>query len=539
LIFLILVPLALADEAEVEEARLYRTFRPPSQTQQQRAAFERVSSASAQQSETQAASVSSLLSSRQTRSHLNRSLLDLSGSQLMARFTWEMRHMQVLHNGPVDVFNELTSTYVHDETPLLPTLESGFVQSVCHRFVFGGKQTRHSLGFYERVFHGHFGMQAVNENRWTLEAANECLSYSATNLLKSSMGNLIYGGITYVLAADHLHRSGKLVLNTCDSGTLQLLGMLRFLKSGTVHDFYHLVEQNTQFMNMPASREWHLHDHKPYSIAHLLNRWWADAPLPTSGMLAVAPYYEAIAVGALHLPEDLLYIIASFAEVHVRSPIAPAGSGSVGVWATEAGAALRCFLSDAGRPLVWTCGDDSPMLIDPLVGNVAGGANITDADRALFERYWQRQETPTCDLFDELARAAPPHLHLRLPAWQRRHACHNVTSTTLTLGTDFDGNCVYVERRHATEGRFELMNDGSCEEAREAYAPRAVYASESECRRTSEQARFRCRSVAVSDARTYCSQHCELTLDVDSQNSENTTSPLYTSLHDCSANCFC
>jgi len=106
-------------------------------------------------------------------------------------------------------------------------------------------------------------------------------------------------------------------------------------------------------------------------------------PPPTSGMLLTNPYYEIMVAGNVWLPEDMLYGLAKHSDVDYYT-------GTVrhmGQWGNAAGTQLRAFLKEAGRPLIWADSDDSEMLIDPTVGNIAGG-RITAADIAVWEALW-------------------------------------------------------------------------------------------------------------------------------------------------------
>lgn len=88
-----------------------------------------------------------------------------------------------------------------------------------------------------------------------------------------------------------------------------------------------------------------------------------------------------------------------------------------GMWGTLLAAKLRARLSTGlKRPLVWADSSTSAMLIDPIVGGIAGD-RITAGDIALF-RKWK-----LADGFAQLAARAAKHLHLYHLTWKNRQVC--------------------------------------------------------------------------------------------------------------------
>lgn len=100
---------------------------------------------------------------------------------------------------------------------------------------------------------------------------------------------------------------------------------------GDLTSWFHLALPHDLLMNCPYIESTSIPSIGPtgepitccnYSLADLFNRWWASGPLPESGMLITAPYYEVILLGNLMLPEDVLYIVAKVADVDSIYPCA-------------------------------------------------------------------------------------------------------------------------------------------------------------------------------------------------------------------------
>ena len=216
-------------------------------------------------------------------------------------------------------------------------------------------------------------------------------------------------------------------------------------------------------------------------------------------MLLTNPYYEIMVAGNVWLPEDMLYGLAKHSDVDYYT-------GTVrhmGQWGNAAGTQLRAFLKEAGRPLIWADSDDSEMLIDPTVGNIAGG-RITDADIAAWEALWVSLTDLTpleqAHRFYWLAESAPPHLKFRYPSWATRNACaqEELDPLKMVMGTDGNGDCVYWDASRPE--RWELLNDGGCEASD---SPRAQFSSLADCVLGATQTKWGCFRLPASESGTH------------------------------------
>ena len=63
------------------------------------------------------------------RGRLDSSLQHYTDAQLLDMWVWEMEHMAVWHNAPLDAAMVARSSTNHDDTPLNTTLENGSVPS--------------------------------------------------------------------------------------------------------------------------------------------------------------------------------------------------------------------------------------------------------------------------------------------------------------------------------------------------------------------------------------------------------------------------
>jgi len=72
-----------------------------------------------------------------------------------------------------------------------------------------------------------FGMEAKSlcSLTATLRGANNCMLFNANNLLKTSFGNVEYGGITFVLNKQALH--GRLFWESCNFTSNSVLLVIR------------------------------------------------------------------------------------------------------------------------------------------------------------------------------------------------------------------------------------------------------------------------------------------------------------------------
>eukprot|EP00756_Hemistasia_phaeocysticola_P039203 Hpha_TRINITY_DN16802_c1_g1::TRINITY_DN16802_c1_g1_i4::g.151064::m.151064 len=345
----------------------------------------------------------------------------------------------------------------------------GYLQTPCTRYVLGGPQkvanVKTYIGFYTR----RFGINSTEEAMIkTLRNANDCLIFNANNLLLS-VGNIFYGGLTWVLNPQAMR--DRLMFEAWDAGITES----QYLKLeppvypglGTFEDWLHLIQPHEELWNLPIPDSFGPNASSlpccNYSIAYLLNRWAVhDYPEPnasTGGTIFMegAPYFEVMTMGNAYLPEDLLYAGAPFADVTGISGSYP------GLWGTPDADTLREFCTRSKRPLLWNLALDQEglpnTLIDPVVGGIAGG-RITDTDRALFAN-WTRKDVAG---FIALAAASPKYLHFYPLRYTDRHVCAKAerSSANQVMGTDGDGNCVYWIDDARSSGGWELLNDGTC-----------------------------------------------------------------------------
>ena len=510
-----------ANGVEPRDEPLRSAFRPPQQTAAQAKAMAKVYAAAATDSAAARPWALAYMGSAAVRSRLHASLQHYSNEQLLAMFSWEFERLPLFHNAPLDSFGA-TLFAVQDDTPLNVTLDNGYLQNVCQRYVLGGPESWWSTVTYGAMFIDGFGVEPDssmgNGNQCvftsSLRSANDCLLYNANNLFKSPGGNdFDYGSVTYLLNRKVMS-SGKqqrLLWEIWDGGLVSIYNKAQ-ARYGTVDPpaFYHLLQPHEEVWTEQAKA-----NGKSYSIADVFNRWWVKgAPLPDAGPLPDgAPYFEVMADN-VWLPEDLLAILMPYNDVwmqqndqaghgavycdpngknHAEHPCFPYGSPR----GQPLGDALRNWTRAQERPLIWGGQEWIPeprMILDPYVLDGlswSGHGAITEEERATFERLWlQGTDGPSKtagagkdESFMAMARSMPPQLQLYWPSYFNRSACeeHEGDPTAMILGTDGNGDCVYWTAPAPPPPpaiRFECLNDGTC--ARSSTA-RAVFSSEAAC----------------------------------------------------------
>jgi hypothetical protein len=488
---------ALADDP------LYQAYRPPRQTRTQAAVIENISSFAKKHSEDARPWVRQYMGSETVRSRLHESLQHLTDEELLERFTWEFERLPIFHNGPSTAL-DLEEATIHDDSAMNVSVRDGYLQNPCIREVLGGNQAR---GYSYANFFEIFGMPdvAYANSHWPLRQADECFLFNANNLRKTSLGNVFFGGMTWVLNPKVLDKT--LLFEVWDAGkTFSAMREVNvtFPGYGTRRDWYHLVQMHEALFNIPDNGPYNTSANSSdtccnYSIADLFNRWWVPGtPPPTSGQLSTNPYYEIMVAGNVWLPEDLLYGIAKHSDVDYENAVR-----HMGQWGNAAGSELRAFLRQTGRPLLWADDDDSEMLIDPTVGHIAGG-RITAADVAAWESSWQSltdlAPVEQAARFSELVSSAPPHLKFRFSSWETRDACaqEELDPLKMVMGTDGNGDCVYWNA--SPPERWELLNDGSCETSDSV---RAKFSSMAECVVAASQIRWGCATLPAAESATH------------------------------------
>lgn len=134
---------------------------------------------------------------------------------------------------------------------------------VC-RYVLGGPQSLWRTIMYANMYASHFdliwsGGTHLCDLTSSLRQSNDCLLYNANNLRKTSMGNTMFGGITYVLNQKAL--AGRSFWEPADGGAMTMeTEIIQWRwpstwwnwKLGTVYPpaFYHLLQPHEQVFNM-------------------------------------------------------------------------------------------------------------------------------------------------------------------------------------------------------------------------------------------------------------------------------------------------
>jgi hypothetical protein len=100
------------------------------------------------------------------RSHLHPSLQNLSNPQLLEMFEWEFQRLPLFHNAPVDARGvDDPDTPVHDDSPLNITLNNGFIQNPCERYVYGGPEELFSVVMYSHFYADRYGLDPAARAR--------------------------------------------------------------------------------------------------------------------------------------------------------------------------------------------------------------------------------------------------------------------------------------------------------------------------------------------------------------------------------------
>ena len=201
-------PTGPADGIGPQDEPLRVGVRPPRQTAAQASAMAQVYKTAAEKSAVAKPWALSYMGSSAVRSRLHPSLQHYTNAQLLEMFTWEFERLQIFHNAPLDSFGEKYA-HVADDTPLNISLENGYLQTTCQRYVLSGPESWLAAGLsYSSMFEEEFGVDPGTH--WddgtqcafldSLRSANDCLLFNANNLLKNSVANMLdYGTVTYLL----------------------------------------------------------------------------------------------------------------------------------------------------------------------------------------------------------------------------------------------------------------------------------------------------------------------------------------------------
>ena len=180
-----------------------------------------------------------------------------------------------------------------------------------------------------------------------------------------------------------------------------------------------------------------------YDLAKVMQRWYAN-PTPPALTTPSMLYFEIDWSGNCWLPESLLYTLPKFSAL----------------WGTELGQFVREWSINSRRPLIWADGDDSGMLIDPIVNQLANASYVSADDVATFNTLWSQPRVG----FDQLFRAVGDGLHFKLPSYYDRHICAGLeypNTTHMVMGTNGLGDCVHWDYVDAPS-KWECLNDGTC-----------------------------------------------------------------------------
>eukprot|EP01043_Picozoa_sp_COSAG02_P027027 COSAG02_NODE_1576_length_11868_cov_82.967117_1_plen_1282_part_00 len=541
---------------------LVQRFRPPQQTPAQATAHAKLETKAKIDSEAARAWVTSYLGGSAVRKHLDASLQHYNGSQLLEMFEWEFQRLQLFHNAPIDgkrIFVQTGKRCCPDDTPLNETLNNGYLQQPCQRYVMGGGQR--SLQFYQHLYTDRYGLDygscGFSENT-TLQQANNCMLFNANNLLKKSVGNFGFGGITYVLNTKVLR--GRLIFEPADGGLTEskyqhVLPGGRYPTLGTREAFLHLLQPHEELFNQSGNYK---------TIAVVLNRWWAPGTAswrnPGDDGSGWPQYFEVMADGNVWLPEDVLAMIAVHSNKSRYTWIERKN-----VWGTVLGKQLQDWNRQHKRPLIWVDGEDavkSPfqdsthavMLLDPTVDGLAKvdrngskTSRFTDKDRQLFAQGWANGKG-----FGWLANGSSPHLHLTWPSWQKKHVCHaqDASMTQFVLGVDGNNECVYWEAaaflpasaptgvasvaKASAGARWECLNDGACVPSNSS---RAVFPTKQACLSGGCGTSFTCIKDIPSSAAVKAA-YCLPLVPMQPGGASRLGVGNYTSLDSCSKACY-
>jgi hypothetical protein len=188
--------------------------------------------------------------------------------------------------------------------------------------------------------------------------------------------NSFAGDVTYVINPLY---SDKFFIAPMDTGTSCCHASV--CHYGTLTDYYHLLIAGG------------------YNVNQMFTRWYSQPKVAWSGR----GYWELEWSGSAWLPESLLYIISLYSQM----------------WGKQSGRQMQAWMRDNKRPLVWANGDNSGMLLDPVVNWLGydGAPYITDADQKYFESSW------TASTWATLFKGASDNVKFSLRDWFHKDLC--------------------------------------------------------------------------------------------------------------------
>ena len=143
-------------------APLRQRFRPPRYTTVQKTAIERIAANAVRDSAAAKAWALSYMNSSAVRGRLDASLQHYSDDQLLEMLGWEMDHLPIYHDIPINELIESeggggSTGQLYDDTGLNISLDNGYLQSPCQRTVLGGPQNLIDALQYSQIYTDSFG----------------------------------------------------------------------------------------------------------------------------------------------------------------------------------------------------------------------------------------------------------------------------------------------------------------------------------------------------------------------------------------------
>ena len=388
---------------------------------------------------------------------------NLTSAALLDVLRWEYRHQSILHNGPL---RRGATPDIDDDTDMVTTLTNGYMQNVLQRYVLGVEHTSNAMG-EGAIMENYMGFPPfARPTHPTLREVNDRVFYLASNWQKVDAGNFQYGSVTYVV--NHLY-SSKFFIAAADTGAYSGRMPRQF---GDLDHWLHLLPTHLSIYG--------------YQLPQLLQRWYGGGKKLAINYL----YFELEWSGNCWLPESLLYVVPKYSEL----------------WGTKLGASLQTWMYNNRRPLVWADGDDSGMLIDPTVGQVALAitANMSAAFRALWStppckpgdvEATTRRATD-CLSFARLRASMDALLHFRLFDYRDRAICapfEQPGSVAQLMGTNAQGACVYWAYEQPPF-RWECLNDGTCAQS---IGGRGTFSTKEDCESNCGRGKWSCMQNAI------------------------------------------
>ena len=168
------------------------------------------------------------IASENFHSHLHPSLRKFAAPELLEMITWEFQRLPLFHNAPADAWDvdrvgdRRRRRLVNDDSPMDIALPNGNLQQPCQRYVLGGPEGLMNTVMYANMYVNHFSLAAgeLCDLTSSLRESNSCMMFNANNLRKTSLGNIGFGSLTYVLDTHSL--AGRSFWEPFDGGAMEL-----------------------------------------------------------------------------------------------------------------------------------------------------------------------------------------------------------------------------------------------------------------------------------------------------------------------------